>query len=440
MKIFLIYPPIRPKMEMQISMGCLALEAYLRPKGREVDVYRGEFFDITVFAEQIRRSKSDILGMTCDCSNMDYCFTLAETVKQIDKTIFIILGGPQATFLHKLILERIPWIDAVVRGEGEETFAETVDRCEERKESVDLIKVKGLSYRSDGEIIVNEDRPVIRDLDLLPLPEKNMVKRYARLHENISVGKKLFFLETGRGCPYACYFCNDVGVWKRVVRQKSVERIVEEIIFFKKYGKAGKILLRENTFTLNRLRVIALCQSLIRNKVNIEWEAETRVDCVDKDLLMIMKEAGCRRIGYGVESLSDTMLKLMGKGFTSRLAMNVLEETQRLGFRQDYNILLGFPGETEKTLAETFSRIKKLGRYGHPSGVNLFQFHPGSRLYVKMKQQGLISDEMWFNDARGMAEFSKKFHSADFQQTLSFYEQEIRRLRRLETFSQDQLK
>ncbi|MBF0504806.1 MAG: B12-binding domain-containing radical SAM protein [Candidatus Omnitrophica bacterium] len=425
MKVFHILPPTNTKMEMPFSNWDLASEAYLRSKGKDVDIYRGKFFDSAVFAHQVQRSKPDILYMTCIWTNMHYCFVLAELVKKIDSHIYIVVGGSPVTAIHKVILERVPWVDAVIRGEVEETLIETIDCLEERKRHAHLANVRGLSYRSSGKILVNENRPFIKDLDSLPLPPKNMLKRYER-----SMG--VFFPETGRGCPNSCSFCDVVDAWKRRVRKKSIDRTIEEIIYFKKHAKARKFFFRDPIFTVNRSKVVAFCQSLIRNNVNIKWEVDTNLNCVDRDLLMIMKEAGCTGIVYGVESLSDRVLELTGKGFSSKLAVDVLKMTRQLGLRTDYCIVLGLPGETEKTLAETFCRIKKLGIYCHPSGVDLFQLFPGSRIYKKMEQQGLISDEMWFNDPQGMDLFRKRFYSAEFQMTLAFYQQEICRLYRLE--------
>ncbi|MBF0504805.1 MAG: B12-binding domain-containing radical SAM protein [Candidatus Omnitrophica bacterium] len=440
MKVFLICPPIRPKMKMDLSSGCLALEAYLRSKERKVDVYRGEVFDTDVFVKQVKSSRPDILGMTCDCLNMDYCFALAKIVKKITKNIYIVLGGPQATFLDRLILERIPWIDAVIRGEGEETLAEIVDRCEDSEGSVDLTKVQGLSYRNNQEVLVNDDRSLIKDLDRLPLPQKDMTQRYVGFDGHTPADEKLFFVETGRGCSSSCQFCNDVGVWQRKPRQKSVERIIKEVNFFKEHGKAKKFFFRENTFTADRSRTMSFCQHLIRHKVDIEWECGTRVDAVDKNLLKTMKEAGCRSINYGVESLSDPILKAMNKGFSSSLAMNVIRETHRAGIMPDYNIILGYPGETEGTLAETFHRIEELGIYGHPDGVQEFRLVSGSRIYMKMKKLGLVSDDVWFNGCGGVYDFCKKYYPVHFQNRLSFYEQEIRKLRHSETFLHNRLK
>lgn len=425
MKTLLVLPPSafeRGWANFCLRMDISCLEGFLKMKGRDVVVYDEKYLDVVKLKGMIKRVKPDFLIMSCDFRTADMLVKVARLVKKLNADIRVVLSGPHPTFFHKMILEEFSWVDIVIRGETEGVFTEVLDSFENQERPLDLTKNKGITYRMNGKVVANTDAPVIQDLDSLPFPSRDFFNKHVM---NPGHSDEAVTIVAGRGCRYSCRFCREVEIGRRMRREKSAERIVEEIVFCRKNNKARKIVFWENVFTENKQKVKEICQRLKKNNVQVEWICQTRVDCVDKELLKVMKDGGCCSIIYGVESFSDVVLQAMGKGYRAETAMKALNDTNQLGIEAGYDIVLGYPGESKETLEQTVAYLKKMDKKIYCQQVEIFELFPGTIIYEQLRSRGFISDEMWFKDYK-VRDFKKKYYSVSFQKILFWYRKYIR--------------
>jgi radical SAM superfamily enzyme YgiQ (UPF0313 family) len=197
-------------------------------------------------------------------------------------------------------------------------------------------------------------------------------------------------LTTSRGCAYKCGYCSAASTWTRKVRTHSVDRAIAEIReIVEKYG-TRTIYFWDDSFTVNRKRILELCQALLDSKLDILWSCTTRVDLVDDDLLAAMKLAGCVRIDLGVESGSDRILKLIDKGITVEKIKWAVDLIHKHKIQISAFFMAGFPEETEEDLVQTRELMKSLGV--ETMCLSIFTPYPDTALYDKAHSLGLIPE------------------------------------------------
>jgi magnesium-protoporphyrin IX monomethyl ester (oxidative) cyclase len=412
MKVLLAYPPISlqdQKEPLCFPVGISCLASFISNKDIDVKIFNDLPYDSII--KTIKNYNPNIVGFSCHSANYDSCFKLSNIVKSINKKIIVILGGIHATYFHKKILENVPAIDMVVRSEGEHTFWEILETIKKEKAKKDFCKIKGISYRNENKMVITPDRPyLIENLDLLPpLPYHFFDMKKIETSFN-----GCWDIHSGRGCMFNCKFCPVPGFWKKYCRIKSAKKIVSEVEACIKRYNVKRFFFNEPIFTINKKRVYEICNYILSKKIRIKWYCFSRIDTIDKNLLLIMKEAGLEKILYGIESFSDRILKLMGKGYKISAALDLLNFTSKAGIESDLSLILGFPGETEDTLRETLQMVKKISRkivcY---KGVKIFELLPYSPIYNMIKKKGLIDDNMWFSGFR-IEDFIKIFYPNAF--------------------------
>jgi anaerobic magnesium-protoporphyrin IX monomethyl ester cyclase len=305
-------------------------------------------------------------------------------------------------------------IDAVIRGEPEETAAELADALDAALSSHSsgrikphsptgtlLGNVKGLSFRNHGgKVQHNPDRPFIQDLDALPFPawEHVDLSNYTLpLYERPYV-----IVNTVRGCPFRCSFCTTQTYYGAKARLRSVESILHEVRHIKSKFDIDDVFFWGDTFTLDKTQITELCQGLITEKSSLRWVANSRVDTVDRDILALMKLAGCWMLSYGIESGDEALLKGCGKNISIGRIRETVRATRDSGIMASGHFILGLPGETEETARKTL----KLARSLKLDFVNVYAAvpYPGSPLYNEALSRGwLPEDRRWMD-----------FHQANF--------------------------
>jgi anaerobic magnesium-protoporphyrin IX monomethyl ester cyclase len=279
-----------------------------------------------------------------------------------------------------------------VIGEGEITFLELVRQYEKNCLN-NLDVVDGIVYRKNGQILKTRQREFIEDLDCLPFPARHLYPPLSAYRPTPASYRKLpqGILMTTRGCPSKCTFC-DRAVFGSSYRERSADKVVEEIEeLIYKFG-AREIRFFDDTFTLNEKRVFAICNKLKERKIKIPWTCLTKVANVSKEMLKEMKKAGCWQVLFGLESGDERILKLLKKGNTieqNKIAVRLAKEAG-LSVRADF--IVGTPGETLGSLKRTLDfAIKVKVDYAH---FNKFVPYPGTELYEILKQQGYRFDFM----------------------------------------------
>lgn len=338
------------------NMGLLSVATLLMNKGYKILCLNPQ--QIYTFGNEellkvFRLYDPAVVGFYVLADNMFMVKELAELVKQANKNIKVVAGGPQACALEGKLLEDKNF-DIVITGEGEYTLAELMEHLTQNKG--ELKDIKGIIYRDGDKIVTNEPRPYIENLDELPVPNLGLA-----LHS-----KNYYPIVTGRGCPYNCVFCFK-AVHGNKYRYRSVDSVVNEIMFASQQLNFNVINFLDDTFTTNPERTKEICRRLIEyqktSKKNLVLFCEARVDVLtnNPDVLEIMAQAGFERIQIGIESGNQEILDGLDKKTTLKQITDVVAKCYELDIASVFgNFIIGSPGETKKTVEDSIKFAEKL--------------------------------------------------------------------------------
>uniref|UniRef100_A0A7V6CD25 B12-binding domain-containing radical SAM protein n=1 Tax=Thermodesulfobacterium geofontis TaxID=1295609 RepID=A0A7V6CD25_9BACT len=338
-------PPTLP-----ISLGYLA--AFLIKHGFEVKIInlsqKGEY-SIKELEKIIKEFSPQLVGFSTYQRNILYVLGIAKFIKEINKEIKIILGGPQITFMPSLALKDMPMVDYFCRSEGELTLLEVAKAIESGNP---FGGVKGVTYKINGEIVETERIEGYEELDKYPSPHLMEIFDYSEIDEII--------LLTSRGCPFNCIFCYTPVASGYKIRFHSVERVIEEIKWVVKKGK-NRIWFADPNFSFKKERIYQILEEILKEGLKVNIWLETRADLIDGEMLKLMKKAGVHTIAYGLESASEKVLKTVRK----RLSLEQLERaiylTQKYGIEVEVFSQYALPGETFEEALGTLEFVKSHG-------------------------------------------------------------------------------
>jgi len=347
------------------------------------------------------KQKPKLFGISCMTGKqIKYSLNFSSFIKK-HSDIPVVLGGVHPSILPEQTL-RNEYIDFVVKHEGEETIIELMKSFEEKQ---DLEKIIGLGYKRNNKIFVNKDRPLIK-LDNLPCIAYNLIEVDRYIGKRFG-SQRSFELCTSRGCPHQCKFCYNLNYNKCTWRSLSVDKIFDNLYEVIDKYKIDCITWREDNFFIDKKRVKEIAERIIREKINIRWHADCRVDYVynyTQDFIDLLKRSGCHTLTLGVESGSNKILKSINKGITQEQVIKVKEKLTKNKIYQDYHFMMGFPDETDEDIKQTIDLIYKLMRsnkyFGGICGPSLYTPYPGTLLYKKSLTKGFSPPktlESWIN-------------------------------------------
>lgn len=294
-KVLLINPPYPFEETPTPPFGLASLAGYLREQNIDVRI---EDYIVTPYSmEKVRKIldeyQPDVVGATAVTMNVKTALKIISDYKKTDPGLITVMGGPHVTFDAEAILSDHKYVDYIVRGEGEITFHEMLQQLEAKSSIEDCM---GISYRQNGRTIHNPPRPLIKDINILPYPARDLlpISKYKALSFVLS-------LSTSRGCPYNCIFCVGQRMVGHKVRYFSVKRVIDEFEMLAKHGFI-RINIVDDLFTANKRRCMEICDEIIRRGIKQEWAAFARVDTISPPLLAKLKEAGCVSLCFGIES------------------------------------------------------------------------------------------------------------------------------------------
>ena len=352
-------------------------------------------------ARQVAQSEPDVVGMTTTTSDRLACLAAIRQIRLAVPGAFLVVGGSH--FSHSAVdaLEAVPEIDAVVVGEGEETFSELLAHLPQRD---GLEAIAGLVFRdADGQIVRNAPREVMRDINHLPMPAWDLfdVQRYD-FHMIDTAATPIIGVMTTRGCPQSCVFC--ANSLNKKMRYLAPELAVDQIAQLQKsYGIVG-LKLFDDDFLTNPRHAAAFCEEVLRRNCKINWACGARARNLDADLLKLMQRAGCTCISFGVETGTNEVLKASRKNLKTEEVLLAMELVGKLGFDQiELFLMIGLPGETTETIDRTVKFIHSLrpllGAAWHTKTVlgQLPLVFPGTGLEVIGRQEGTFPERFSWN-------------------------------------------
>lgn len=394
MKVQLIYPPLIPGVKPNYGLqplGVLYLGTYLQKNGVEVSVLDAEIggLDVDDIVRRVSHEKPDLIGMSAMTPQLISAFEIAMRVKALHPDIATCLGGSHANATREESLTLCPDFDFVAYGEGEHTLLELCNALKGKH----FAPISGLIYRDDqGGIRRNPPREFIGNIEPLHPLNYSLLSMSAYTvpyHPRKNVASMMVM----RGCPYRCAYCDAHISQGRKLRVRSPRLIVEEIEAILRDYEIRHFAFKDSTFTIKRDFCLEIMELVQRRKLKISWRCNSRVDCVDRELLGEMKKAGCSMILYGAESGSQTILDNLQKGITIRQTIEAFRMTHEAGIKTYAAFMLGNPGETPETARQTIDLAKRLN-----PNIAVFFFttaYPGTAIYTQGLRDHTVQENWW---------------------------------------------
>lgn len=375
---------------MNPPLGLAYIASVLRQNGFGVSA---EDFNVSNFTEErvaglVERRHPRVLGISSTTETYLNGLKIAEIAKQVDPEIKVVMGGPHVSVLFQEVAQEKA-VDVVVRGEGEFTMLELAGHLIRNEGSIG--EIKGIAFERDGVVAVTPQRDFVCDVDSLPIPARELfpLPMYQQPAQ---------VLMSRGGCPFNCVFCSVNNIWHGQRRFRSTDNVIEEIRSISQDTGLGDIGFSDDTFTLNRSRVLDLCQKavILRDEFSWAWSCTTRVDLVDPALLTAMRDAGCYRVTYGVETGAQEVLDRVGK----RITLDQVRRATGSALDQGMSVLCSFmfphPWDTEETIREQAAFMRELVDMGAMVTMALTTPFPGTEYYRKADDLGIrILTDRW---------------------------------------------
>ncbi len=417
MRILLIEPPFARFMGFYrffFPFSLASLAAYLKKDGHQILIYdadhNGKPANMTstkllnVFPKYIDGIKNlhhpiwqevenvikdfnpDLIGITYLSTKTGSVKNIVNISKRLYPQVPIVLGGAHASVLFKSSLEQSQ-ADFVVLGEGEKTFSELIQKIQSG--NTDFENIPGLAFKSaQGKIITTPHRELLKDLDSLPFPDRDSLYRLETYRPD-----DLSMIMTSRGCPYNCAFCS--SIWERRARDRSILNIVAEIEYLIERFKTKNIYFKDDTFTLSRKRIFEFCNTLEQKNIQVDWECLTRIELIDKELIMRMRRAGMVYLKIGIESGSQRLLDAANKNVTISEIKKGAAILNKLGQKWSAFFMIGYPDETETEIHMSHKLIEEI----RPTYVSMSTLvpYPGCQYYYELKDLGVLNKNTNWN-------------------------------------------
>ena len=366
-------------------LGLGHLAAYLESKARETRVVDGQTCELTEenLSKEIEELSPNIVGITSTTALASAAHEVAKWVKNISRDVKVVMGGVHPTVLPGQTLEDDN-VDVVVRGEGEITFFELVRTFET---GANLGNVLGVSFKNDGEIVHNVNRPLIEDLDSLPPVGDHILARES--YDGYSI-------LTARGCPFNCIFCSSRTLWGTRYRVRSPENVFVEIDSMVNKYSPKKIAFIDESFIINKKRTEKICNMFIERGYHkkISWACSSRADLIDEPVLEKMREAGCDAISFGIETASQRLLDIIEKRTSPEINERAVRMAKKAGISNvRATFILGIPTETREESLATIKYAKKLPL--DSAKFSIATPYPGTELYRVALSEGMNIPKDW---------------------------------------------
>jgi radical SAM superfamily enzyme YgiQ (UPF0313 family) len=400
MKIALVYPPFSHSIRTTLPefvkenegcfppLGIMYLASFLKSHESGCEVLLVDAVAERLDHEGIQRRLASfaphVVGVSCWTFSLIDSLKVAEGVKKRDPSVVTCLGGPHVTIYPRETVS-FPAVDFAIAGDGECAFAALIGRL---KTGGRFDTVPNLHYKESGAARSSPAVESETDLDALPLPDRSLLplEHYTSLPDG---GAKITTMVTSRGCPFRCTFCFQQGTrW----RHRSVGSIIEEISDCVSLG-IRKIIFFDETFTVNRRRVLELCAELEKRALPVEWSCRSRVDTIDEEMMEAMLRAGCTRISFGVESADDAVLDRLNKKISIEQARRVFSSARKKRMTTLADFMIGCPGEGREETLETIELAVELD----PDYVQftLLTLFPATPLYGEALETGVVERDVW---------------------------------------------
>ena len=378
-------------------IGIEVLAPVVRQHGHEVVMFDTCHPDMKEprIAQRVAEEAPDAIAISfLSTTSYPSAKSMAEAIKKASPNTPVIAGGVFATMNSVNVLEDCPWFDCIGPGEGEELLPDYLENLD------DPGSVLGLVWRNGDEIVTNLQRPIIADLDQFPFPDRQSLPIDYIESMPLDVPAvlsldKFCTMQTSRGCPYPCIYCDIPALADGKWRCRSPEHVLAEMQELNDQGYRS-IYLTDDHFLLKRKRIEAICQGIIDRGLEFRWGCEGRVDSVAVDQFPIMGRSNCGMLAFGVEAGTQKVLDRLKKGQRIEQIENAVSEAKRHGITTAHGFfLIGNPDETEDDIVESFRFAARLEL--DTFGFNRLCAYRGTPLWAEYVERGIIDDARDWN-------------------------------------------
>lgn len=390
-RVLLVHPYIPAKFN-GAPLGLLYLAATARAEGHDVRVVDLQADpDESRFVDEMQRWRPTVLGLSSTSPSHRAAVRLAKAAKQIDPDVIVVKGGVHETYCSSYTVETIPEIDYCISGEADQAFPLLLGQlpgCEH------LADVPGLTWRASGQVVSNGTRPGPVELDALPYPARDLLSTSDYYDFAIFGGRRTTQVQTMRGCPFPCQFCNQR---QRNPSVRTSESVVRELRQLREAGYQA-VFFDDPTFTVDRPRTAALMTAIQHEELGLAFGCQTRSELVTPELLQAMAATGFEYVSFGLETTNEASLLAFAKTRSQtrhlQAARNATTWCRAVGIRSCLTLIVGFPAETDESVEDTFATAAELD----PDFVSLsaLALYPHEdRTTAEQYQRGVSEEAVW---------------------------------------------
>ena len=386
-------------------LGMLYLATLLQKDGYEASLLdqAAKGYSIGETVKWAIKENPDVVGFSTLASSGR---TAALTAKEIKKEIpdaKIVFGNYYATFNAEHVMQKYPWVDIIVQSEGEVT---TLELAKSLKNGERLKNILGLTFREKDKIISTPERPLVRDVDALPFPDRDLldVNYHSEVAGAIVSPEKFTTVLSSRGCPFRCRFCGCQRFARGVWRARSAKNTVEELRLISSM-RYKQFLFVDDSFTVRPKRVIEICREMRKEKIDMDWTCEGRVDSCSSEMMREMVKAGCKIIYFGIESANQRILDYYRKRITPRQSEKAVKTARKAGMNAIVaSFIVGAPTETREEIENTLTFARKIP-IDFPQ-FNILGVFPGMDIWDELKEKGMLKEEEYWETGAWASEMS----------------------------------
>jgi anaerobic magnesium-protoporphyrin IX monomethyl ester cyclase len=350
--------------------------------------------------DRITQFKPDMVGINCQFSRQYKIYhKIFALIKKIDPKIVVVAGGPHATVCPEEVLSDDN-CDYLLLGEAEESFQELIQSVQNNS---DRTTIDGLGWKSDGNLKINPKQRFVQDLDTIPFPAYHLMElnKYFGLESSHGDRHKKRFcpIITSRGCPAKCTFCSAYQVWGNKFRVRSVENVLAEMKLLKDQYGVEEIMFEDDNVTADAKRAKHLFSRMIEERLDFVWDTPNGVGVwsMDEEMIDLMKQSGCVRLHFPVESGSEHVLKrIIKKPLELKKVKRLIKYCEKVNLHHSMFLVIGMPGEKLSDMWESFKFAAECGCYA--PHISVATPYPGTQLYEDCLKNGYFSKPYSLDD------------------------------------------
>lgn len=368
------------------------LAATLLKHGHEVKIYEQDIhhYPEEHLTQYLNNEKFDMVGLSFIGGYYEYgkALKISQAINNSKQRPFYVIGGFGPTPDPNYFIKKMG-ADAIVMGEGELTLIDLIEHIENEKA---FNTVLGIAYLNEGKIKINPSRPLIEDVDSIPMPAYHLFNIEHYRLSRMPKGTNMDFIMpvlSGRGCTFSCNFCYRMD---KGFRGRSNNSILEEVKFLQENYRITYIVFSDELLMSSIGRTMDLCNAIIDSGLKFKWFCNGRLNYAKPKVLKLMKEAGCVFINYGIESFDNEILKVMDKVLTTKQIEEGIQATLDIGISPGFNIIFGNIGETKEVLMKGIDFLLKYDDGSEMRTIRPVTPYPGSPLFYHAIKEGLLKD------------------------------------------------